>query len=144
MLVRFVIIKSMNDSDSGASESAAARVKSRVRRPLDEELQRNKNSLHSPAARQGWHQHQPLPSTSHSSSRQHHGESPSQAFPEPSAEHAVCCDPQVPPILASVHEAMHVRPPERHSPEAACGGAPALHLHQPSFSPSQLSVVQHQ
>ena len=88
-----------------------------------------------------------LPSTSplHASSVQHHGESPSQAFPELSAEHAVCCDPQVPPILASVHEAMHVRPPERHSPEAACFvGAPALHLHQPSFSPSQLFVVQHQ
>ena len=146
MLVRFVITTSMKDSDSGAFESAAARVKSRVRRPLVEELQRNIELPHSPAARQGLHQHQPLPSPSHSSSRQHHGESPSQAFPELSAEHAVCCDPQVPPILASVHEAMHVRPPERHSPEAACfGGAPALHLHQPSpSSPSQLFVVQHQ
>ena len=41
-----------------------------------------------------WHQHQPLPSTSHSSSRQHHGVVDgddavwSQAFPEASAEHA--------------------------------------------------------
>ena len=47
--------------------------------------------------------------------------------------------------VASVHEAMHVRSTVRHSPETGCFvGAPALHLHQPSFSPSQLFVVQHQ
>ena len=40
---------------------------------------------------------------------------------------------------------MHVRSTVRHSPETGCFvGAPALHLHQPSFSPSQLFVVQHQ
>ena len=94
MLVRFVITTSMKDSDSGAFESAAARVKSRVRRPLVEELQRNIELPHSPAARQGLHQHQPLPSPSHSASRQHHGIVDgddavwSQAFPEASAEHA--------------------------------------------------------
>ena len=43
--VRLIITTSMKDSDSGASESAAARVKSRVRRPLVEELQRNLNTL---------------------------------------------------------------------------------------------------